>query len=310
MAKPLSTTTWATDTNIASGTETGTPTKVDPGAGYRAQGGVPGLAFIAPYWNYVVNLLCQWMVYLDGITTDSQFLGSLFAWTGIHTFTPSTAATDGLTATGNTTGAGLRGLGGSTGAGVRGTGGTLGGNGGNFYATASGADGVQCSGVGAGHGCKGFGGTTGAGHIGTGGSTSGVLGLGTGAAAPTMTKEGVYGVGGTSAPGVKGEGGAFAAGGEFSGVDGVVGESTGAGAGGRFLGPVAYNAGDHALEVEARNINTPHIQLVTGINANPAGAAHGSIWLTTTADGMYFQVGLNVYSFEAAGLYRNGVLIA
>jgi hypothetical protein len=125
-----------------------------------------------------------------------------------------------------------------------------------------------------------------------------------------MTKEGVYGVGGTSAPGVKGEGGAFAAGGEFSGVDGVVGESTGAGAGGRFLGPVAYNAGDHALEVEARNINTPHIQLVTGINANPAGAAHGSIWLTTTADGMYFQVGLNVYSFEAAGLYRNGVLIA
>ena len=36
--KPTTLVTWATDANIAAGSEIGTPTKVAPSAGYLAQG--------------------------------------------------------------------------------------------------------------------------------------------------------------------------------------------------------------------------------------------------------------------------------
>ena len=90
MAKPtIANAVWATDANIASGAETGSPTKVDPGAGYSAQGAVPGLQFVAPYWNYKLNQYYQWAQYLDNLPNESAFLGANFNWTGLHKFDPS-----------------------------------------------------------------------------------------------------------------------------------------------------------------------------------------------------------------------------
>lgn len=85
MSKPASLPTWATDTNIASGSETGTPTKVEPSSGYKTQGLVPGLNFIGPYFNWLLNLVYQWCAYLDALPSETAFVGANFAWTGTHT---------------------------------------------------------------------------------------------------------------------------------------------------------------------------------------------------------------------------------
>jgi hypothetical protein len=90
MAQPSTLVAWATDANIATGAETGSPTKVDPGAPYVAQGGVPGAQFVAPYWNYVVNNHYQWLAYLADLDTDAYFLGQTYTWTATHTFAATT----------------------------------------------------------------------------------------------------------------------------------------------------------------------------------------------------------------------------
>jgi hypothetical protein len=87
MALPSDVVLWATDTNIATGSEAGTPTKVDPGAAYEAQGLVPGASFIGPYVNWALNnysLHCQ---YLRNLHAETFFLGQNYTWTGVHTFT-------------------------------------------------------------------------------------------------------------------------------------------------------------------------------------------------------------------------------
>ena len=86
MSKPATLATWATDTNIASGTESGTPTKVAPSAGYIAQGLVPGLPFVGPYANWLLNNLCAWAAYLNGLPTDNDFRNANFTWGGSHSF--------------------------------------------------------------------------------------------------------------------------------------------------------------------------------------------------------------------------------
>jgi hypothetical protein len=70
MAKPGTVTTWSTDTNIATGTEAGTPTKVAPSAGFIAQGLVPGDLFVGPYVNWLINAICGWIAYLNLSGTD------------------------------------------------------------------------------------------------------------------------------------------------------------------------------------------------------------------------------------------------
>jgi len=331
LAKPLSTTTWATDATITTSpdaTENGATPVVDPGAGYRGQGFVPGLPFVGTYVNYVLNLLCQWIVYLNGITTDAQFLASLFAWTGTHTFTPSTAATNGITATGNTTGAGGRFTGGGSGHGVHGT--SAGSHGGVFSTSASGYYGVNCIGWGPGHGCVGTGGATGAGSVGIGGATSGagILGLGDGGAVPIMGKQGVHGVGGTdnpgvvgqggvgsngtggeftggsAAPGVIGQGGSGAAGGEFTGGSnghGVEGTGVGSGAGGVFEGGTS----NHAVRISSGASDYCHIVMTNGVSAAPSAAADGCIWFAS--DGIYLRADGVTYAFKATGIWIGGV---
>lgn len=97
MSQPSSTPTWATDTNISTGTEAGTPTKVDPGAAYKAQGFVPGLNFIGPYANYILNSLCAWVAYLKALDTDAYFLGQVYTWTAAHVFKATATIWSGLT---------------------------------------------------------------------------------------------------------------------------------------------------------------------------------------------------------------------
>jgi hypothetical protein len=56
---------FASDTNFASGTSIGSPTKVDPTAGAEAQGAVAGLPFAAAHHNFSINLLsvaARWQV--------------------------------------------------------------------------------------------------------------------------------------------------------------------------------------------------------------------------------------------------------
>ena len=330
MAKPLSTTTFSTDTNFSSGTETGTPTKVDPGAGYRAQGFVPGNRFIGPYLNYVLNLLCQWIVYLDGITSDAQFLGSTFNWTGPHTFIRSTAG-DALQATGNTSGAGLNGTGGtSAGPGVRGIGGGLNGTGviGSSTGGGSGHGAYGVSSGGTGNGvrgeCDNSNGAVRGLNTSSGPGVHGSSSSGPGLSGTSTTGPGATCVGGTSQPGVIGQGG----GGNSGGVEGLAsgtgvgayGESptgaavfgvattggVGTSAGGWFKGPPSPIG--KALVVESSNSDSPHIQLVTGISAAPSGMGNGSFWLA--GSDVYIRSGASTFSFEAGGLYKDGVLIA
>lgn len=87
MAQPVVDPNWASDTNFSSGPESGSATKVSPGAGPLAQGFVPGLSFVGPYANYTLYWLCQWAAYLKGLNTDAVFLAFTFVWTALHRFT-------------------------------------------------------------------------------------------------------------------------------------------------------------------------------------------------------------------------------
>lgn len=48
---------FASDANFASGTDSGTPTKVDPGAAAEAQGAIAGLPFAAAHHNFSLNAI-------------------------------------------------------------------------------------------------------------------------------------------------------------------------------------------------------------------------------------------------------------
>lgn len=98
MPYPESDPDWATDTNIATGTESGTPTKVDPGSGYRHQGFVPGATFVGPYVNFQLHRLGRWVTaYLKDLHNQVEFLNKAYTWTGGHTFNTADVTT--LTAT-------------------------------------------------------------------------------------------------------------------------------------------------------------------------------------------------------------------
>lgn len=52
---------WASDTNFSSGPDTGSPTRVDPGSGYFAQGWVPGQTIPGQYSNYLFGELTDYL---------------------------------------------------------------------------------------------------------------------------------------------------------------------------------------------------------------------------------------------------------
>jgi hypothetical protein len=64
MAQPEKSPLWATDTTYSSGPFTGQPTKVEPSAGLRASGYVPGTKLPFPRLNFWMNLVGQ---YVDGL---------------------------------------------------------------------------------------------------------------------------------------------------------------------------------------------------------------------------------------------------
>jgi hypothetical protein len=80
--KPVTLPSWGTDTNFSSGAETGSPVKVEPSAGAKSQGWVPGQPFRGPRLNWWQNLVYQWAVYLDDLHNSSAFLGASYTWTG------------------------------------------------------------------------------------------------------------------------------------------------------------------------------------------------------------------------------------
>ena len=84
MSKPASLPSWATDTNFSSGPKSGSATKIEPSAGAKGQGEVPGQPYRAERHNWWMNLVYQWASYLNGITSDTDFTGANFAWTGNH----------------------------------------------------------------------------------------------------------------------------------------------------------------------------------------------------------------------------------
>jgi len=65
MAKPAEVPEWATDTNYSSGVDIGTPTKVDPGSGVKAQGHVPGTRGAAQTMNWWKNLVGSWVGWVN-----------------------------------------------------------------------------------------------------------------------------------------------------------------------------------------------------------------------------------------------------
>lgn len=63
--KPTEDMTWATDTNYSSGVDSGTATKVDPGAAARAQGVVPDTGAGAQHINHLLNAHGKMVEYLE-----------------------------------------------------------------------------------------------------------------------------------------------------------------------------------------------------------------------------------------------------
>jgi len=103
MAKPSTVATWATDTNIVTGTEAGTPTKVEPSAGYKAQGLVPGDTFVGPYVNWLWNNLSSWAAYLNNLHGETEFLNKAYTWTAAHVFNAGLTTTTAAATTVNAT---------------------------------------------------------------------------------------------------------------------------------------------------------------------------------------------------------------
>jgi hypothetical protein len=88
MAKPVVPFEWATDPTYTTGPDVGTPTKVAPSAGEIDSGFVRNSAAVAQHVNWLFGSQVQpWLTYLSGLSTDSEFLGGPFAWTGAHTHT-------------------------------------------------------------------------------------------------------------------------------------------------------------------------------------------------------------------------------
>jgi hypothetical protein len=89
MAKPSAVPTWATDTNLASGPQSGQTTKLEPSAGIKAQGAVPGFSAPGRWRNWLDNMFCQWCAYLNNLENETAFLTANFTWSGVHLFTSS-----------------------------------------------------------------------------------------------------------------------------------------------------------------------------------------------------------------------------
>ncbi len=88
MARPVNDPSWATDANFVSGIDTGTPTRVNPGAGYKAQGFIAQEEPSAAVLNQALGVLGDWASYLK----DTNWLN----------WTPVSLAEFGLTGVGAT----------------------------------------------------------------------------------------------------------------------------------------------------------------------------------------------------------------
>lgn len=80
MAKPLSNFTWSTQTNYTTGPDIGTPTKVAPSSGERAEGFVPDTAAVPQNMNSVLSEIAGWLLYVAGLASDSEFLSAIQGW--------------------------------------------------------------------------------------------------------------------------------------------------------------------------------------------------------------------------------------
>lgn len=86
MSKPSATVSWSTDTNYATGPETGVSTRLEPSGGVKAQGFIPTEEVPARWLNWALGALGDWTAYLNGLPTDPDFVDEDFAWGGEHTF--------------------------------------------------------------------------------------------------------------------------------------------------------------------------------------------------------------------------------
>lgn len=85
--KPSNLASWGTDTNFSSGPENGTAVKVEPSAGAKSQGWVPGQPFRGPRMNWWQNTVYTWIQYLNDLHNSADFLNKSYAWiTGAHSF--------------------------------------------------------------------------------------------------------------------------------------------------------------------------------------------------------------------------------
>lgn len=108
MAKPSTLPVWATDATFTSGPETGSNVVVEPSSGYKTQGFVPDANFVGPRVNWLLNLIYQWVLYLQNLHTETTgFLDQDYTWTGTHTFdTEEATFTQEIQATGGVNAAG------------------------------------------------------------------------------------------------------------------------------------------------------------------------------------------------------------
>ena len=65
MAKPSTLPAWSDDPTYTSGPDAGGATKLEPAAGVKAQGFVPGTGFASQWINWLLNTICAWIVWLD-----------------------------------------------------------------------------------------------------------------------------------------------------------------------------------------------------------------------------------------------------
>lgn len=86
MAKPTELLGWATDANFATGAETGLSTRLEPAAGVKAQGFIAAEEAPARWMNYIAGTASDWIDYLNGLPTDTDFVDEPFTWGGVHTF--------------------------------------------------------------------------------------------------------------------------------------------------------------------------------------------------------------------------------
>jgi hypothetical protein len=88
MAYPVSDPVFASDATFSSGPESGSNMQ---------QGLVPGLKFVGPYLNFLLNRLCAWIVlYVKDLHNQVEFLNKNYAFTG--TWSITTLAVNTLTA--------------------------------------------------------------------------------------------------------------------------------------------------------------------------------------------------------------------